>query len=638
MKYDVFISYSRRDYVDEQKNVLPGNVVSTVKEALSAAGISYWFDEDGIYSGKDFAEEMLSAIEDSEILVFLSSENSNRSDYTSGEIAYASQQGKHIIPVRLDDAPYNKKVLLSLYYLDYIEYYVNPEKGLADLVAAIRRHLDEVEDERRRRREEEERQRELKRKQEEERRLQKEREDERRRQEQNRLVGDIRIACTALNNEEAKLELDRETLLLKAEGVADEGLRGELTATLRAGGAIRSKCRAEYEERLRTLEGLTPADVEAWKEKLGAAEADSARLRAELAALAKTCDKQTELNFQLKNAAAAQAADHERAVGQLNRQFHSLRKELKNAQDALANSGTPGASKLPLSVGSGVVWLVASLMLGLLIGLVVFRTPPMIAEDNPVEETVADVFDYDSVEVYDTVLVDKVWITVEYTVAGVEFSMASVPGGTFTMGATPEQKNASDDEMPAHQVTLSSYLIGETEVTQELWEAVMGNNPSRFRGGRLPVENVSWYDCQEFIQRLNALLGESFRLPTEAEWEFAARGGELGEGCLYSGSDRLDDVAWYEGNSNQETHPVAEKRPNRYGLYDLSGNVWEWCQDWKGDYVDAWQTDPSGPASGTHRVGRGGSWAYDAKGCRVAFRYWFEPSRRYNNLGFRLAR
>ena len=220
---------------------------------------------------------------------------------------------------------------------------------------------------------------------------------------------------------------------------------------------------------------------------------------------------------------------------------------------------------------------------------------------------------------------------------GVSFTMIPVEGGTFTMGATSEMKNPDDDEQPTHPVTLSSYYIGETEVTQALWKAVMGSNPSRFKGDNLPVECVSWDDCQEFIRKLNSLTSQNFRLPTEAEWEFACRGGNNSRGYKYSGSNNLGSVAWYDGNSGNKTHPVGTKAPNELGIYDMSGNVWEWCADWYGDYSSGAQTNPTGPYGGSNRVYRGGSWNYDVGRCRSSNRDFYYPWIRDIILGLRLA-
>ena len=227
-----------------------------------------------------------------------------------------------------------------------------------------------------------------------------------------------------------------------------------------------------------------------------------------------------------------------------------------------------------------------------------------------------------------------------FEVNGISFIMVKVQGGTFTMGATREQGGDADsDEKPAHQVTLSTFSIGQTEVTQELWEAVMGNNPGYRKGPKLPVEQVSWNLCQEFIKKLNALTGQHFRLPTEAEWEYAARGGVKSLGYKYSGSNNLDDVAWYYGNSGRTTHDVATKQPNELGIFDMSGNVWEWCLNWYlyGGYSSSPQNNPQGPASGSDRIRRGGSWDDAARLCRLANRGRGYPNNRNIYLGVRLA-
>jgi formylglycine-generating enzyme required for sulfatase activity len=214
-----------------------------------------------------------------------------------------------------------------------------------------------------------------------------------------------------------------------------------------------------------------------------------------------------------------------------------------------------------------------------------------------------------------------------------------VKGGTFNMGCTSEQQDCNDDEKPFHPVTLGDYYIAETEVTQAQWKAVMGENPSEFKGcDDCPVEQVSWNDAQEFITRLNARAGSPrYRLPTEAEWEYAARGGANSRVYQYAGSNDINEVAWYSGSSGSKTHPVKGKKPNELGVYDMTGNVWEWCSDRKGDYSAGSQTNPQGPSEGIFRVYRGGGWGYGAGRCRASYRGYNGPADRYDRLGFRLA-
>lgn len=227
--------------------------------------------------------------------------------------------------------------------------------------------------------------------------------------------------------------------------------------------------------------------------------------------------------------------------------------------------------------------------------------------------------------------------TLTFTVNGVTFNMKKVEGGTFMMGATSEQQKPDDVEKPTHHVTLSSYYIGETEVTQALWKAVMHSNPSFIKGDNLPVGDISWNDCQTFIRKLNSLTGKTFRLPTEAEWEFAARGGNKSRHTQYSGSDKTADVAWYDKNSKKQPHPVKTKQANELGIYDMSGNVFEWCQDWYGEYDSESQDDSTGPVNGTKRVMRGGSYATLWWAARISFRYYESPDETNPSQGLRLA-
>jgi formylglycine-generating enzyme required for sulfatase activity len=225
-----------------------------------------------------------------------------------------------------------------------------------------------------------------------------------------------------------------------------------------------------------------------------------------------------------------------------------------------------------------------------------------------------------------------------FNVNGVEFKMVYVEGGTFMMGS--DDSEAEKDEQPVHKVSLNDYYIGETEVTQELWLAVMGSNPSCFEGVNRPVEQVSWYDCKGFIAELNRLTGESFCLPTEAQWEFAARGGIHSKGYEYSGSNGVNYVGWYCENVYVDyygTQPVATKQSNELGIYDMSGNVWEWCEDWRGEYTSNAVVDPQGPTSGSYRVLRGGCWKEFDTCCRCTLRCCSLPTNTLNILGLRLA-
>lgn len=219
-------------------------------------------------------------------------------------------------------------------------------------------------------------------------------------------------------------------------------------------------------------------------------------------------------------------------------------------------------------------------------------------------------------------------------------NMIAIDSGSFIMGcALKQEADCFDDEKPSHTVAVSSFRMGKYEVIQAEWEAVMGSNPSYFQNcPTCPVEQVSWDDIQIFLRKLNGLTGVNYRLPTEAEWEYAARGGNRSSGTLYSGSDSLGAVAWYDANSGEQTHPAGQKHPNVLGLCDMSGNVWEWCSDWfdRDYYKYSPSNSPSGPDSSTYRVIRGGSLTNDAVSCRVSYRDHFNPDARFNNFGFRL--
>ncbi|MBO4740716.1 MAG: formylglycine-generating enzyme family protein [Bacteroidales bacterium] len=224
------------------------------------------------------------------------------------------------------------------------------------------------------------------------------------------------------------------------------------------------------------------------------------------------------------------------------------------------------------------------------------------------------------------------------TVKEVKFDMVKVKGGTFTMGCKkPKDKDCYENELPAHSVTVDDFAIGKYEVTQDLWVAVMDTNPSKWKHDSLPVEQVSWEKVQIFINKLNRITGRTFRLPTEAEWEYAARGGAKSKNYKYAGCNQdVGSYAWYGPNANSHTHKVGQKKPNELGLYDMSGNVMEWCSDYQGAYTKNPQTNPKGPRKGEERILRGGCWSSPTRGCRITDRSNYNPQKGYSYYGFRL--
>ncbi len=229
--------------------------------------------------------------------------------------------------------------------------------------------------------------------------------------------------------------------------------------------------------------------------------------------------------------------------------------------------------------------------------------------------------------------------------AGLKIEMVYVQGGSFYMGCGIDQgRTCEDDEEPPHHVTLGDFFIARYEVTQKQWFLMMENNPSNFAGcDSCPVENVSWNDVQLFLEKLNSMTGKKYCLPSEAQWEYAARGGNRSRGFRYSGSDNINEVAWYlegKGNKNlktSKTHIIGKKNPNELGLYDMSGNVWEWCGDGYAKYTNIRQIDPKGSVLSAYKIFRGGSWNNSANHCRVFYRHYLIPDSRYYNLGLRLA-
>ncbi|MGO9113045.1 MAG: formylglycine-generating enzyme family protein [Thermoguttaceae bacterium] len=225
---------------------------------------------------------------------------------------------------------------------------------------------------------------------------------------------------------------------------------------------------------------------------------------------------------------------------------------------------------------------------------------------------------------------------------GVKLEMVLIPAGEFMMGSPDSDKDSLAGEKPRHRVRITKpFYLGKYLATQEQWEAIMGNNPSSFRGAKYPVESVSWDDCQQFLKRLNEKVGEgTFALPSEAQWEYACRAGSTTRYDFGDDESGLGEYGWYGANSGGEMHPIGQKKPNAWVLYDMHGNVWEWCQDWcdRDYYANSPTDDPTGPATGSGRVGRGGSWIDPARFCRSAGRFNFDPGGGSNGLGLRVVR
>lgn len=493
-KYDVFISYSRRDYIDENNNIIPDNPISKLKEYLSDSGISYWFDKEGIIHGDQFARVIVKNIKASRILLFVSSEHSNLSEWTCKEIATAEKYKRKIIPFRIDKSDFNDAIMLYLADLDFIDYCNNPTSSLKELVDSITQYKVEHS----------------------------------KRQQEDALLSEVTLLA---RNAQKAIQMQVSVL-------------SEIFKKLKIIGVSNKKC--------------------------------------------PVCNTLISMEHKYCNCCG----------------FHfpmfygisDLDKDIDQTYLAIMKglwmSVSPELKDVPLNTNE-----------------ITTGGKPKVRKQKK-EKGV-------------------------FFVGDVKFKMIPVEGGAFTMG----------NEGSAHKVSVSSYKIGETPVTQELWNAVMGNNPSKYKGEKRPVEQVSWEDCQSFLKKLNQITGKTFRLPTEAEWEFAARGGNRTKKTSYSGSDNVDDVAWYNLNCSEKeefglhvgTHDVMAKIPNELFIYDMSGNVWEWCTDWFADYALHYEANPIGPTTGQGKVCRGGSWNNPADFCKVSNRNYGGIYKRDSSYGFRLA-
>lgn len=614
-QYDVFISYSRRDYLDEKENVLPESELKTIIEFFDANGISYWIDKEGHYKKSGFVEKISEAIADSKMMVFVSSVHSNASFYTTGEILEAIDRKMLIIPVRIDNSPYSKKFKLLLNPLDYIDY--SKADALHELLKAVNAEKESIarhEAEMERKREAEER-----RKREE---LENLKEAERRKREQEELAAKRSAVLAEVKDKIAEVGNHR---------ISQKNLKAKVCTLLRSIDIKEKKCpvcgsSCSIEEdfchvcgwHFSSFSGIAEIDMPASFEENTALAHYSAAW--EKSKNASTDNKAVIDNLKAEN---IKLNDSKVKLDKENAQLLRDNKALKHEVEQLKAAGAD-TNKIPkwLKITgfgcAGTVTLSFACMLFFFFVGVFFG-----------DEELEPVSDVDS-DVAELLSADKT-----FTVNGVEFGMMYVEGGTFMMGS--DDADAEDDEKPVHQVTLSDYYMGQTEVTQALWKAVMGSNPSWTEGDNLPVENVSWDDCLDFIDKLNQITGENFSLPTETQWEFATRGGVYSEGYKYSGSNNLDDVAWYGGNSGRKTHPVGTKQANELGIYDMSGNVWEWCSDRYDSYSPDAVTDSISNLLGSDRVRRGGSWFSNATSCRCTERFSNTQTSTSSSLGLRLA-
>ena len=620
-KYDVFVSYSRKDYVDEQGRPIEGSAVSELLDFLDRNKIKYWFDKDGIYSGSEFVEVITNAITESKMLIFVSSIHSNASKWTTGEIFEALDQDKLIVPFKIDDSQYNMKFRMMVRPLDFIEYYSNPQLAFTSLLKAINICKEEYNQlllEEQRRKEEEDV---LKRKAEIENTINDEiadyqryasNLDERAKQivENQKLIGRTHKSCPVCNE---KMPIDARFCTRCGwtfNPIFDTNIHKDKDHIFIMQSMWRSvneadKEKAEARTAIATLEASLKEKEVVVEKTIQSLEHERNTLQK---SLAETQQKLRVLETQNKESHQKQAT-FEQERKSLSNTIESLRSKLQERDKEI------DSLKKLLADSQNACSSLTSELKRCKDKELREQQAKAEAERKAREERTRGVFQ----------------------LGNVAFKMIPVEGGTFTMGATPEQgDHAFGDEKPAHRVTLSSYSIGETQVTQALWRSVMGTNPSRFKGDNLPVEQVSWGDCQEFIRKLNQITGKRFRLLTEAEWEYAARGGNKSRGYKYSGSNDIGSGAWYKDNSSKQTHPVATKLPNELGIYDMIGNVLEWCSDWYGDYNGSSQTNPTGPTSGSNRVLRGGSWLSSAWYCRVSYRSG-TPSLSGYNIGFRLA-
>ena len=501
MQYDVFISYSRKDYTDENGNVIDGNIVSKIKAVLKANGISYWFDEDGINSGDEFAQIITNNIRNSKAVVFISSENSNKSEWTRREIATATSYKKKIIPFKYDDMPFNDSIYLYLADLDFISCGNNEEKALKRLVSGIKQYLRSID--------------------------------------KDYTSTETKKNIDELEKKKKDFDDSRKLILIEMEksSVLLKSLKEKYNETVDEINKIEKEiCQLDKERKEILIEKLTEDESKEAESHNNPPKKRNGLLIVVLSIVLIYAIVVTVLSLG-DSFNVGETADNKEAVVQEDIAVTQVEKKKEEAKP----------------------------------------------ESKPVKKELKDT---------------------SVKVNGVVFDMVVVKG--FKNG---------------------DFCIGKFEVTQKLWKAVMGvsvkqqrdklDSSFRLRGedDDMPIYYVSLGDCKEFVNKLNSLTGKKFRLPTEAEWDYAARGGSQAKKSASGDVNNVADYAWYEDNSNGTTHIVGQKKPNALGLYDMTGNVSEWCQN---------------------GVVRGGSWANTADNCRISSRSEVDGSIRSDATGFRL--
>ncbi len=579
-KYDVFISYSRKDYVKDDVEI-PNNPVSAIMDFFDQNGVSYWVDKKGIYSGQQFLEVITEAINNSSMLVFISSKNSNESKWTVNEIFEAYEEEKLIIPFKIDDTPYNRKFRIIVRPFDYIDYGNHPNTALQDLLRAVNNEKDVLK--RKTIEIEEQKRKEI-------------------------IKQEIASGIKEFQGLTGQSDFLLRTLYAKSKDVGSKTKKCPICESeIPLDSSFCTSCGWHFS----SLYGIYGVEGQSLHDEKQVTIARNLLKRAEegkksiarLHEISEILKEEQRKNQNFLN----EIHERDSRVAQLNSERNALLQENERRKVELEKEVATKDK------------LIHDLKRQLTDAEEKFKKVinQQLAENKRLEEATKAVR--------------------TFTVGGVSFNMIRVEGGRFQMGASEKDTDAYSDEKPQHWVNLSDYYMGETIVTQALWKAVMGTNPSAFKGDNNPVEQVSWNDCQEFIKKLNEKTGQTFRLPTEAEWEYAARDGNKSKGYKYAGSNHAEEVAWFEDNSGEKTHPVKTKKPNELGLFDMSGNVCEWCQDWYGDYSNSEQTNPNGALSGSARVNRGGSWYRGAWRCRVSDRNGCAPSDTHYDFGFRLA-